>query len=306
MPDQLVRHCFYRDFAMFRGYVLNAFICIGVCVGFCMQISAQPPKVAVDVATAATEANKVDQPILPDDYGKQEAGSVMATWSRVDIPVTGYVVPGVTLYTSDTIPCAPCKVQERILINAGGMKADGTPVWPFKIVRTDERSVPAWVPDNGDAEMLGAREANSLKAWIFAYTHAPAGAPAKNYPSSMVVTVDSASSHAVIMALAESLRRTSDTQPAVSGFLPAIPIDVDDSLLKVLDALLGAEGYQSGSLSVKWPSVNRKVTFEPGITLAFKKIIEVDATVTAISIKGRDVTLYLSGTILKELTVRLK
>lgn len=292
---------------MFRGLLFNAFIGLGVCVGFCLQISAQPPKVAVDVATVATEANKVDQPILPDDYGKQEAGSVMATWSRPDIPVTGYVVPGVTLYTANGNWCAPCKVQERILIDAGGMKPDGTPVWPFKIVRTDERDVPAWVPDNDPAaELTGPREPITLKAWIYGYAHAPAGSPVKNNPASVVVTVDSTSSHAVLMALAESLRRQSDTQPAVAGFLPAIPLDVNDSLLKILDSLLSAEGYQSGSLSVSWPSVNRKVSFEPGISLSFKKIVEVDATVTAISIKGRDVTLYLSGTILKELTVRLK
>jgi hypothetical protein len=35
-------------------------------------------------------------------------------------------------------------------------------------------------------------------------------------------------------------------------------------------------------------------------------VVEVDATITAIEIDGREVTLSLSGTILSQLTVRLK
>jgi len=81
---------------------------------------------------------------------------------------------------------------------------------------------------------------------------------------------------------------------------------VNDDLLKVLDALLGKDGYTGNGLQVKWPAGKRRLTFEPGITVVFRKVVEVDATITAIEIDGRDVTLSLAGTLLKQLTVRLK
>lgn len=286
---------------------MNAFIALGVSVCFCGLIAAQPPKVAVDVATAATEASVADQPIMPDDYGQRSGTApVMAKWNAGTVPVTGYVVPGVTLFTTDgSFPCAPCKVQERILIEAGGMTPDGKPIWPFKIERVGDREVPQWVPDNGDAPLSGAREAVSLHKWILAYAKSPVQSGNK-YLDKLVVEVDGNDSHAVMMALAESIRRESDTQPAVTGFLPAIPVDVNDSLLKVLDSLLGKEGYKSSGLSVVWPAGNRKMTFEPGLQVNFQKFIEIDATVHSIAINGRDITLSLSGTLVKELTVRLK
>ena len=51
---------------------------------FCVLASVypcygQPPKVVVDVAIAATEAAKDDQPVLPDDFG-QDARAVSAKW----------------------------------------------------------------------------------------------------------------------------------------------------------------------------------------------------------------------------------
>ena len=286
---------------------LNAFVALGVSVCFCGLILAQPPKVAVDVATAATEASVADQPIMPDDYGQRSGTApVMAKWNSGNVPVTGYVVPGVTLYTTDgSFPCVPCKVQERILIEAGGMTPDGKPIWPFKIERVNDRSVPQWVPDDGTATLSGPREAVSLQKWILAYAKSPVQSENK-YLDKLVVEVDGSNSHAVMMALAESIRRESDTQPAVTGFLPAIPVDVNDSLLKVLDSLLGKEGYNGSGLKVVWPVGNRKMTFEPGLQVNFKRFIEIDATVHSIAINGRDVTLALSGTLVKELTVRLK
>jgi hypothetical protein len=268
----------------------------------------QPPKVAVEVATATVKAAEDDQPVLPDDFG-QASRQVSATWSQA---ASGEpeLLPGVTLYTGDLIDgkewCQPCIQQKNILIAAGGMTATGDPVWPFKVVKTNEMTVPQWVPDGEVAGsnkiLIGPREAKSLEKWIKGYAKRTAG----NYPDRAIVEVDGSDSRAIVLALAESLRRQDDTQPAVQGFLPAIPLDVNDDLLKVLDALLGKDGYTGNGLQVKWPAGKRRLTFEPGITVVFRKVVEVDATITAIEIDGRDVTLSLAGTLLKQLTVRLK
>jgi hypothetical protein len=271
---------------------------------FCVLVSVypvygQPPKVVVDVAVAATEAAKDDQPVMPDDFG-QASRAVSAKWQAVES--SGELQPGCTLYTAAGDWCAPCKQQEKILIKAGGMTKDGVPIWPFKIVKTNEMTVPQWVSDTGDVEpMIGPREAG-LKEWI----ERRAKSAAENYPDKLVVEVDGSDSRSIVLALAESIRRQDDTQPAVQGFLPAVPLDVNDDLLKVLDALIGKDGYTGEGFSVKWPAGKRKVTFEPGIQVWFRKVVEVDATITAIEIDGRDVTLSLSGTLLSQLTVRLK
>lgn len=271
---------------------------------FCVLASVypcygQPPKVVVDVAVAATEAAKDDQPVMPDDFG-QAARAVSAKWQAVES--SGELQPGCTLYTADGDWCAQCKLQAKILIKAGGMTEDGVPIWPFKIVKTNEMTVPQWVSDKNDVEpMLGAREAG-LKDWI----ERRAKKAAENSPDKWVVEVDGSDSRSIVLALAEAVRRQDDTQPAVQGFLPAVPLDVNDDLLKVLDALIGKDGYTGEGFSVKWPAGKRKVTFEPGIQVWFRKVVEVDATITAIEIDGREVTLSLSGTILSQLTVRLK
>ena len=271
---------------------------------FCVLASVypcygQPPKVVVDVAVAASQAAKDDQPVLPDDFG-QAARAVSAKW--IVVKSSGELQPGCTLYTADGDWCAPCNQQAKILIKAGGMTKDGVPIWPFKIVKTNEMTVPQWVSDTGDVEpMIGPREAG-LKEWI----ERRAKKAAENRPDIVVVEVDGSDSRSIVLALAESIRRQDDTQPAVQGFLPAVPLDVNDDLLKVLDALIGKDGYTGEGFSVKWPAGKRKVTFEPGIQVWFRKVVEVDATITAIEIDGREVTLSLSGTILSQLTVRLK
>lgn len=271
---------------------------------FCVLVSVypcygQPPKVVVDVAVAATEAAKDDQPVMPDDFG-QAARAVSAKWQAVESSVA--LQPGCTLYTADGDWCAGCKVQNKILIRLGGMTPDGVPIWPFKIVKTNEMTVPQWVSDADDVEpMIGPREAG-LKEWI----ERRAKKAAENSPDKLVVEVDGSDSRSIVLALAEAVRRQDDTQPAVQGFLPAVPLDVNDDLLKVLDALIGKDGYTGEGFSVKWPAGKRKVTFEPGIQVWFRKVVEVDATITAIEIDGREVTLSLSGTILSQLTVRLK
>ena len=271
---------------------------------FCVLVSVypcygQPPKVVVDVAIAATEAAKDDQPVMPDDFG-QAARAVSAKWQAVES--SGELQPGCTLYTADGDWCKGCKIQDKILIKLGGMTPDGVPIWPFKIVKTNEMTVPQWVSDTGDVEpMMGAREAG-LKEWI----ERRAKKAAENSPDKLVVEVDGSDSRSIVLALAEAVRRQDDTQPAVQGFLPAVPLDVNDDLLKVLDALIGKDGYTGEGFSVKWPAGKRKVTFEPGIQVWFRKVVEVDATITAIEIDGREVTLSLSGTILSQLTVRLK
>ena len=275
---------------------------------FCVLASVypcygQPPKVVVDVAVAATEAAKDDQPVLPDDFG-QAASAVSAKWMASES--TGELQPGCTLYTSDLIDgkewCRPCKDQEKILIKLGGMTKDGVPIWPFKIVKTNEMTVPQWVSDTNDVEpMIGPREAG-LKEWI----ERRAKSAAENSPDKLVVEVDGSDSRSIVLALAESIRRQDDTQPAVQGFLPAVPLDVNDDLLKVLDALIGKDGYTGEGFSVKWPAGKRRVSFEPGVNVWFRKVVEVDATITAIEIDGREVTLSLSGTLLSQLTVRLK
>lgn len=271
---------------------------------FCVLVSVypcygQPPKVVVDVAVAATEAAKDDQPVMPDDFG-HAARAVSAKWQAVEL--SGELQPGCTLYTADGDWCAPCKLQAKILIKLGGMTPDGVPIWPFKIVKTNEMTVPQWVSDTDDVEpMIGAREAG-LKDWI----ERRAKKAAENSPDKLVVEVDGSDSRSIVLALAEAVRRQDDTQPAVQGFLPAVPLDVNDDLLKVLDALIGKDGYTGEGFSVKWPAGKRRVSFEPGIQVWFRKVVEVDATITAIEIDGREVTLSLSGTILSQLTVRLK
>lgn len=271
---------------------------------FCVLVSVypcygQPPKVVVDVAVAATEAAKDDQPVMPDDFG-QASRAVSAKWQAVES--TGELQPGCTLYTADGDWCAGCKVQNKILIKLGGMTAGGVPVWPFKIVKTNEMTVPQWVSDTNDVEpMIGAREAG-LKDWI----ERRAKKAAENSPDKLVVEVDGSDSRSIVLALAEAVRRQDDTQPAVQGFLPAVPLDVNDDLLKVLDALIGKDGYTGEGFSVKWPAGKRRVSFEPGVNVWFRKVVEVDATITAIEIDGREVTLSLGGTILSQLTVRLK
>lgn len=287
---------------MKRSFFDNVMLVVGISVCFCGLIHAQPPKVAVDVAVVATEAAKEDQPILPDDFA-QAGGLVRAEWESV--PWNDGV--GVTLYTSDGDWCAACKKQELILKQAGGMKTDGTPVWPFRVRHVDDRAVPVWIADTGES-IQGVREPKTLKVWIEHYSNKAKSniAQSNNCPEKMVVTVDGSDSRAVLLALHEAIRRQEDTQPAVTGFLPAIPIDLDDSLLKTLDGMLSKDGYAAGGLKLVWPAGERKISFEPGLSASFTKVVEVSATVHSISINGRDVTLQLSGTIIKELTVRLK
>lgn len=268
----------------------------------------QPPKVAVNVAVAATQAAHDDQPVLPDDFGTQTG--ISASWSVIAASgaPTEKLVPGVTLRTADdTFRCLPCERQAKILIEAGGMTKDGVPIWPFRIVKTHEYAVPTWVPDgvddNSDKILVGVREPVSLKKWIESYAKKEVS---NNSPEKWIVEVDGSDSRAIFLALAESLRRQEAAQPAVTGFLPAIPIDLDDDLLKVLDALLSKDGYTRNGFEVVWPVGKRRMTFEPGIHVTVRKVVEVDATVEAIEIDGRDVTLSLNGTIFKELTVRLK
>lgn len=273
-----------------------AWVCVLV---FVFPVYGQPPKVVVDVAVAATQAVKDDQPVMPDDFG-QASRAVSATWRPAES--SGTLEPGCTLYTADGDWCAACKLQEKILIKAGGMTADGKPIWPFNIVKTNEMTVPQWVSDTNDVEpMIGARE-SGLKEWI----ERRAKKAAENYPAKQVVEVDGSDSRSIVLALAEAVRRQDDTQPAAQGFLPAVPLDVNDDLLKVLDALIGKDGYAGEGFSVKWPAGKRRVSFEPGIQVWFRKVVEVDATITAIEIDGREVTLSLSGMILSQLTVRLK
>jgi hypothetical protein len=268
----------------------------------------QPPKVAVETANASVQAAADDQPILPDDFG-QASRQIAAKWVA-EGTAGASDVPGVTLYTGDLIDgkewCEPCRRQKKILIDAGGMTAGGEPIWPFRIVYTNEMTVPQWVPDGeiagSDKILIGPREPKTLEAWIRGY----ARLAAQKTPDMTVVEVDGSDSRTIVLALAESLRRQEDTQPDVQGFLQAVPLDVNDDLLKVLDALLSRDGYTGNGLQVKWPAGKRRLTFEPGIQVVFRKVVEVDATITAIEIDGREVTLSLAGTFLKQLTVRLK
>jgi len=268
----------------------------------------QPPKVAVNVAVAATQATHDDQPVLPDDFGTQTG--ISASWSVIAASgaPTEKLIPGVTLRTTDgSFRCIPCEMQMQILIAAGGMTKDGDPIWPFRILKTNKYAVPTWVPDgvddNSDQILVGVREPVSLKKWIDAHAKKSSS---NNSPEKWRVDVDGSDSRVIVLALAEALRRQEAAQPAVTGFLPAIPIDLDDDLLKVLDALLSKDGYTRNGFEVVWPVGKRRMTFEPGISVTVRKVVEADATVTAIEIDGRDVTLSLNGTILKELTVRLK
>ena len=81
---------------------------------FCVLVSVypcygQPPKVVVDVAVAATQAAKDDQPVLPDDFG-QASRAVSAKWMASES--TGELQPGCTLYTADG-DCVPRVSSKR-------------------------------------------------------------------------------------------------------------------------------------------------------------------------------------------------
>lgn len=123
---------------------------------------------------------------------------------------------------------------------------------------------------------------------------------------SMTVEIDSDDPRYVISAIAEALQQESDEPPAVQGILPALPIDLDDDLLKLLDSLLSPDGYRKDGLQLTWGTGLKKVSFEPGMYLKFRKVAEVDATIHSLEVNGRTVTVFLSGTIISKLTVKLK
>jgi glutaredoxin len=284
-------------------------------VAFAAKLFAQSPEVAVAVANANVKAALQDQPILPDDFGRASR-DIAATWSESTPKEAGTVeevVPNVTLYTGDGTWCPYCVQQNKLLKDAGAIDDDGNPVWPFRIVKCApddpriEGGVPRWEVDDDDSKTLsGIRECVSLKKWIYGYAKKSTKQVAANYPVEWVVEVDGNDSKAIVLALAEACRRQDDTLQVAQGFLPAIPIDVDDDLLKVLDALMSSDGYTREGLRVGWPVGKRTVTFDPGIQVRFRKVVEVDATVTAIEMNGREVSLSLAGTIVSQLTVRLK
>ena len=98
-----------------NGFLTNVFIFIGIGLFFGDMIVAQPPKVAVDVATVAVEAAKEDQPVLPDDFGSRIRLSDVGNSSdraRGDALHNGWQFPVCALHQAGTAlarrRCAEC------------------------------------------------------------------------------------------------------------------------------------------------------------------------------------------------------
>lgn len=264
----------------------------------CAVAWAQPPKVVVDVAIDGNQAKQDDKPLLPDDFG-QASRSVQYTMSQPDTAVA-------TLYTADGNWCAPCKQQEQIL------RDGNVPKELYRVVKLGREdfaaypqvsSVPTWVPDDGSTAYVGPRTADGLTAWLTALRQRSA---AKS-PDNRTFHVDGEDTKDIFLALEEIARQTQDGAPqATQGWIPTVPVDIDDSLLKILDSLLSSDGYTAGGVKLSWGTGKRSITFDPGMQVRFKKYVEVDLVVERIDVDGRLVTLTLDGTIVNTLTVRLK
>lgn len=171
--------------------------------------------------------------------------------------------------------------------------------------------------DNTDSKHSFTKDqVNGLEQWVALALHneihkdnpriLPVRQIASNPPSEWVVHVDGSTSRDVLSAIAEAVRRESDTQPAVQGFLPAIPVDIDDGILDLLDSLMSPDGYRKDGIQVYWGNGPRKIILEPGLYLKFRKVVEVDATVHSLTVDGKTIVAELSGTLVSKLTVKLK
>jgi hypothetical protein len=273
---------------------------ISVCV-------AQPPKVVVDIAAEGQKAKQDDKPVLPDDFGAQVRSAAIAY--KITEPSEEVVTAGgavATLYTADGNWCAPCKQQAQILSEGN------VPSHLYRIVKLRQsdfphshvKSVPTWVPDDGGPSHTGPRTAEGLTQWLTALSQKSV---VPKSPHGRVFEVDGTDTKSIFSALEEVARREQDGSPqAVQGWLPAIPVDVDDSLLQVMDALLSKEGYARNGFQASWGAGKHRISFDPGMSVRFKKYVEVDLIVKSIEVDGRVVTLSLEGPIINTLTVRLK
>jgi hypothetical protein len=297
-----------------------------------------PPKVAVDVAASAQLAAEDEAPVLPDDFARNDAPQVSAEWKTESTPEplaessSPESTPAVTdnrpefvLYTSDgTWKCLPCRNQEaelsqnppkfryrKVLIPAQGKSPNG--------------NAPCWQAPNGTL-FPGNQTTAVLSSWARlngwdgseapkpaqATAQKPAAAQADVRPVKRVeVSIDGKSAKSVLSAIAAHTKRMHEGSGDPSGaagrsWLPEIDVDADDSILKILDAMLSADGYSVGGLKVSWPAGARSVAFDAPIQVRFKKILEVDVEVKSIVVENRVVTVNLAGRFLSELKIRLK
>lgn len=231
---------------------------------------------------------------------------------------------GITLFTSDgTWRCGQCDIQKR---NLSGENVS----FDFKTMkvpaegRSPTGSVPFWLGADGST-FEGAMTATQLETW--AKLHGRHADPAKTHASSAVesqtqkpittVEIDGSSSSAVLAALFEHINRSeiahkssssdsSKSPQAIQGWLPEIDIDLDDPMLKILDAMMSADGYTMGGLKVSWPAGKRAVVFDPPVDVAYRKVLEVTSRVKSIEVNGREVLVRLDGRLIQDLRVKLK
>lgn len=233
---------------------------------------------------------------------------------------------GIKLFTSDgSWHCGPCVTQENYLkqsppsfdFETFGVPRDGP---------SPSGSTPCWQGADGSI-FIGPMNAAKLEAW--AKLHGKQADPEKTQAIEAVsnssekpvttVEVDASSSSAVLLALIEHVNRsevahksnasdisTPKAGPAVRGWLPEIDVDLDDPMLKILDAMLSKDGYQLGGMKVSWPAGKRAIVFDPPVDVAYRKVLEISSKVKSIEVNGREVVIRLDGRLIQDLKVRLK
>lgn len=210
--------------------------------------------------------------------------------------------PQLTLFTADdSWRCGACEVQKRLLSEGDFL--------PYKIVRVPAEgssptgTVPCWKAPDG-ATIGGAFSARNLNPW--ARRHGAADQPVETPSPVVSVAIEGGTSGSVLAALAEHVRRQStpdEIQPS-EGLLPEIDADVDDGLIKLLDAMISPAGYENGAIRIRWPDGSKQLSFSPAVEIRFRKIVEIDVKLTGLRVDGREITLQLDG--FPDLVVRLK
>ena len=279
----------------------------------------QPPSVDVEVATQAQLATEDDAPVLPDDFAGNDSPRVSASWSDVtsepdaseiqepstEVPAK----PSLKFFTADGYPCPPCDTQIAALAS-GGITFDYETIGVRFSNDSPTGKTPCWKAEDGTI-LEGNHPVSRLNR--FADEHAkpkPLPLPRTSEPvqplRTVEVEIEGGNARSILSALAEHVRRESqpDGERVAQGLLPEIDVDLDDSLLAVIDSLLKPDGYKAGGLQLKWPGEVREISFSPAAEIRFEKIIQIDVQLDKLVVNGRKVTLSLQK--FPDLTVRLK
>lgn len=170
--------------------------------------------------------------------------------------------------------------------------------------------------DGNPNHTFTSEQVNGLEQWVALALHAeihktnpritpfrPATTKTQQAPPTASADVTGDDLRLIVASLSQALESPSE---ASQGVVQSIPVDVDDSLLRMLEMLQSDAGKPSGGLTVWFGDKEQKVEFSPPLKVRFERIVEVNAQVRWLKCRGRQVTFGLSGTILNELTIRLK